>query len=102
MGREKRPKKKLTRMQRLVRLVSISLLATAVVRELRRPAQEREWHGTVAGIVPYELRVPTLRRARERWWSPDDARLLQPTVFGVGWTVNVGRLLRLLRLLRRR
>lgn len=97
MGGQKRSEKKLTRLQRLVRLVSISLLAMAVVRELRRPAQEREWHGSVAGVVPYELRVPTLQRARERWWSPDDPRLLQPTVFGVGWTLNVGRLLRLLR-----
>ena len=89
--------RRLGRAQRLVRLLSFGLLAAAVAKELRRPAAEREWHGTIGGLVPYELRVPTLARARERWWSPDEPRLLQPTVFGVGWTLNVGRLVRLLR-----
>ena len=67
-----------------------------MLRELRRPDGEREWHGSI-GPVPYDLRVPTLARARERWWSPDDPRLVQPAVFGVGWTLNVGRAWRLLR-----
>ena len=91
------PRRRRARLQRLARLLSIALLAAAVVRELRRPDDEREWHGRLGGVVPYELRVPTPQRARERWWSPDDPRLLQPAVFGVGWTLNVGRLLRLLR-----
>ena len=79
-----------------VRLLSLGLLAAAVVRELRRPEANREWHGTVARVVPYELRVPTFGRVKERLWNPEGA-VVQPTLFGVGWTLNVGRLVRLVR-----
>ncbi|MGA7987550.1 MAG: DUF5808 domain-containing protein [Candidatus Dormiibacterota bacterium] len=36
--------------------------------------------------------MPTFERARQRLWNPSDRRILVPTVFGVGWTVNWGRL----------
>ena len=29
-------------------------------------------------------------------WSPDDEHWLTPQVFGVGWTVNLGRLVSVL------
>jgi hypothetical protein len=32
-----------------------------------------------------------MARVRQRLWSPQEP-LVQPRVFGVGWTVNVGRL----------
>lgn len=80
----------------LLRLVAMALAAVAVVKELRMPPERRTWHGTVAGVVPYEFRRPTLARVRERLWSPQGA-LIQPHVFGVGWTVNLGRLVTLLR-----
>ena len=48
--------------------------------------------GTFLG-VPYDWRRPTLARTKERWWNPDDPRLLTPKVFGWGWDVNVARLL---------
>jgi Family of unknown function (DUF5808) len=51
----------------------------------------------VGGVVPYDLRRPTVRRLASRVWSPDDPRLLMPHGFGVGWTVNVGRVARLVR-----
>jgi hypothetical protein len=50
----------------------------------------------VAGVVPYDFRMPTLERARSRWWNAQDERLFVPTVFGVGWTLNIARLGRLL------
>jgi hypothetical protein len=83
--------------QGLVRLIGFGLLVTALVKELRTPAEERTWHGIVAGFVPYDLRVPTVQRLRERLWAPDDERLFTPQPFGVGWTVNVGRVVALLR-----
>ena len=43
--------------------------------------------------VPYDFRVPTLERVRNRWWNPDDPRLFTPHVFGVGWSVNLYRVL---------
>jgi hypothetical protein len=68
-----------------------------VLQELRKPPDDRTWVGTVAGIFPYDLRRPTLERLTASVWSPDDRRILMPHAFGVGWTVNVGRLARLVR-----
>jgi hypothetical protein len=81
----------------LVRVVGLLLAGGVVVRELRRPRTERTWHGTLAGVVPYDLRKPTMARARERMWAPDDPRIVMPRVFGVGWTLILGRLVRLVR-----
>ena len=80
------------RLRRIVELVGIGLLIAAVADQLRRPPGERTWEGTVAGFVPYDFRVPTLERAKARWWNPDDRRLFVPQVFGVGWTMNFARL----------
>ena len=44
-------------------------------------------HGRLLG-VPFEFRVPTARRLRQRWWNPEDPRILTPQVFGVGWSLN--------------
>ncbi len=46
-------------------------------------------HGRVLGLVPYDLRPPTLARARKRLWNVRDGRFLVPTLFGVGWAVNL-------------
>ena len=73
-------------------VVSLSLVAAAVGTELRKPRKKRTWHGTIAGIVPYDFRPPTLRRAKSRWWNPSDPRIFTPRTFGVGWDINIGRL----------
>lgn len=78
----------------LVGTAAAGLLAAAVATELNKPAADRTWEGSVAGIVPYDLRPPTIERARSRLWNPDDERILAPHVFGVGWTLNVGRVAR--------
>lgn len=78
-------------LKKLITLVTIVLTAAAVVKELRTPKAERTWHGKIASVVPYELRVPTLARARERLWDPDAEHVVGPRVFGVGWTVNMGK-----------
>jgi hypothetical protein len=67
------------------------------VDQLRRPSEERTWEGTVVGFVPYDFRMPTIERARSRWWNPDEPRLFVPQVFGLGWTVNFARLVGRLR-----
>lgn len=79
-------------LQRLIRLVSLGLAVAAVVKELRTPAEEREWHGVVVGFVPYDFRVPTVARVKERMWDPEGAHVINPRVFGVGWTLNLGKL----------
>ncbi len=81
----------------LLRLEALGLTAAAIAQELRKPAPERQWHGRVAGFVPYDFRIPTPERIRSSWWNPEAEQLLMPQVFGVGWTLNVGRIVRLLR-----
>lgn len=78
-------------LRKFLTLVAIALTAAAVVKELRTPKEERSWHGKIASVVPYELRVPTLARARERLWNPDAENVVGPRVFGVGWSLNLGK-----------
>jgi uncharacterized protein DUF5808 len=76
-------------------VAAAAVTVAAIAKELRRPPNEREWNGRLAGFVPYDFRPPTLQRFRERMWNPEQPNLFSPHVFGVGWTVNVGRLARL-------
>jgi hypothetical protein len=86
------------RFRRFVKLVAFGLVVAALIDQLRRDREERTWEGSVAGIVPYDFRKPTLERARSRWWNTDDDGLFVPQVFGVGWTINLARLAKLARL----
>jgi len=61
----------------------------AIYQELRKPDAERTWHGKVAGVVPYDFRVPTLDRLRTAYWDPDTDQVFTDRVFGVGWAVNL-------------
>lgn len=97
MGSQHAPEKHGNGFATLVRLVAMGLTAAAVVKELRTPQDERTWHGEVAGFVPYDFRVPTVERFRERVWDPEGDHIVSPHVFGVGWTLNLGRIVRLLR-----
>jgi hypothetical protein len=76
----------------LLTLISVALLCAAIVRELRLPPEQRTWHGAVFGKVPYDLRVPSIDRLIRSVWNPGNPRLLVPTAFGVGWSVNVAAL----------
>lgn len=85
------------RMGKLARAAGLALVVGAVVAELRKPAGERTWHGRLVGFVPYDLRPPTVARVKAAWWSPDNPRIVTDRAFGVGWAVNLGRLVRLAR-----
>ena len=61
----------------------------AVYQELKKPDAERTWHGKVAGVVPYDFRLPTFERLREAYWNPESDQIFSERVFGVGWAVNV-------------
>lgn len=71
---------------------ALGLVAAVAARELRKPAAERQWHGRLAGVVPYDIRPPTPGRIREKVWNPDDPRLFTEHAFGIGWSVNLARL----------
>jgi len=50
-----------------------------------------EKYGKMLG-VPYDFRIPTPARIKERMWNPDDPRVITPRVFGAGWTINFATL----------
>ena len=77
--------------RKLLALAALGVAAAAVAQEMKKPAAERTWHGFVAGLVPYDFRVPTVDRAKERLWNPQGP-VIGPKTFGVGWDVNFGRL----------
>ena len=72
----------------MVRTLAWLALFGALYQELKKPAEERTWHGKVAGVVPYDFRVPTIDRVRGAYWDPDSDVVFSDRVFGVGWAVN--------------
>jgi hypothetical protein len=78
----------------LWRLLLAIIGVIAVVQELRKPKDERDWHGKVADFVPYDFRMPTIERVRDTYWNPEGP-ILSSKVFGVGWAPNFGALTRM-------
>lgn len=75
-------------------VATIAVTVTAIRRQRALPPEERTWHGTVDVPVPYDFRLPTVERITHDLWRPEDTRVFVPRIFGVGWTVNLARLLR--------
>ena len=50
---------------RLIRTLAWTAFVAAIYQELRKPPEARTWNGKVAGVVPYDFRIPTLDRLRE-------------------------------------
>lgn len=73
----------------LWRFLLFAVGAFAIVQELRKPADERTWHGKVGGFVPYDFRKPTVERFREAFWN-EAGPIVSPRPIGVGWVPNFG------------
>jgi hypothetical protein len=84
------------RFRRFMMGLGMGLIAAAVYQELRKPPEERTWHGRVAGLVPYDFRLPTLERVREAYWNPDEPRIFTERILGIGWAINLYSLLQVL------
>ena len=84
---------------RLIQATVMALALAAVCQELEKPKEERKWHGTVAGFIPYDFRLPTGEKFREAYWNPFESRIFSPEVFGIGWAINFYALLERLRLI---
>lgn len=80
--------------RRIFGVLGMLLLAGAVINEFGKEPEKRTGHGTVGDLVPYDFRVPTLEKLQATFWDPDGPVIVS-TAFGVGWTVNLGRLARL-------
>lgn len=79
---------------RTIRTLAWVALIAAIYQELKKPEAERTWHGKVAGIIPYDFRIPTPERLKAAYWDPASDRVFSEHVFGVGWAVNVPVLVR--------
>jgi hypothetical protein len=76
--------------------LGMGLVAAVVYQELRKPPEERTWHGRIGGFMPYDFRPPTLERLREAYWNPDEPRIFTDRVLGLGWAINFYSLLQVL------
>ena len=72
----------------LIKITLFTLTLMAIGQEIRKPKELRTWHGNVA-CFPYDFRTPTLDKIKDTLWNPYDSRLLMPTVFGLGWSINL-------------
>src|SRR5213080_4871176 len=77
--------------RRILRLAVVGLVVAAVVTELRKPEEERTWHGRVGGVVPYDFRPPTWDTIRNAYWNSNSDEMFSDRGFGVGWAVNLHR-----------
>jgi hypothetical protein len=44
--------------------------------------------------IPFDWRRPTFARIKQRWWNPDEPRLVTPKSFGWGYDLNFARVFR--------
>lgn len=86
--------KRMSTVRDIWRLALAIIGVIAIVQELRKPSDERTWHGKVADFVPYDFRMPTIGRVRSTYWNPEGP-ILSGKVFGVGWSPNLGALTRM-------
>ncbi|MHB1007565.1 MAG: DUF5808 domain-containing protein [Chloroflexota bacterium] len=80
------------RLNNLIGLLGFLVTAAAILDQMQRPADARTWHGKVLDFFPYDFRMPSLERVKERMWNPESNDIVTPMVFGVGWTVNAAAL----------
>jgi hypothetical protein len=85
------------RFQRFTSVLGLALVVASLIRELRLPPAQRMWHGALFGRIPYDWRPPTPQRMLDAFWQPRSTSVVCPTVFGLGWSVNLAALLRPIR-----
>ena len=68
-------------------------IAGFVIAGLAIASRAKGDRGAILGI-PFDWRRPTAARAKPHVWNPDEPRLFVPRAYGLGWDINVARLLR--------
>jgi len=81
-------RKKTVRIRNVVGSIVLAFVVGAAIRDqLRRPPEQRTWHGSIFRL-PYDFRFPTVERLRAAFWNENTSQLLMPQPFGIGWTIN--------------
>ena len=75
---------------------SIVLLSSMLVTSRMLEDSGMRLNGSLMG-VPYDFRPPTLGRIKDRVWNPQDKRVITPMAYGIGWTINIPSLFRMLK-----
>ena len=78
----------------VLRNLMLIAVGVAIYAELRKPPAERTWHGRLAGIVPYDFRLPSVETLRLAYWNPRSQKIFTDRPLGVGWAINIPTLLR--------
>jgi hypothetical protein len=78
----------------LLRMAVLSAFVGAIWTELRKPPEQRTWHGKLLGLVPYDFRLPSFEQVRQAYWNPRSPKIFTDRPLGVGWAVNIPTLLR--------
>lgn len=78
----------------LLKMAVIGALVGAIYTELRKPQEERTWHGKLLGVVPYDFRMPSIEGLRQAYWNPHSPKVFTARPLGVGWAVNIPTALR--------
>jgi hypothetical protein len=73
--------------------VIAGLAAAAISKEMEKPAAERTWKGTIAG-VPYNFNISDWADIAREYWNPDSDCIFSPHAIGMGWGVNFAALWR--------
>lgn len=86
----------------ILRTAVFAAVAGAIYTELRKPPEERTWHGKVAGFVPYDFRIPSLGDVKRAYWNPHSTKVFTDRPLGVGWAINIPTALRRIGILQSR
>ena len=78
----------------LLRMAVVAAVGGAIYTELRKPPEQRTWHGKLLGFVPYDFRLPTLEGLGQAYWNPHSPKVFTARPLGIGWAVNIPTLLR--------
>ena len=78
----------------VLRNLMLIAVGVAIYTELRKPPAERTWPGRLAGIVPYDFRLPSVETLRLAYWNPRSQKIFTDRPLGVGWAINIPTLLR--------
>ncbi len=79
-------------MNKYIRSLAVAAVAAVLWEELRKPSQERDWHGRALGFLPYDFRCRSAKDLRAAYWDPNSDNLVTDRVLGIGWAINFGAL----------